>query len=726
MNGQIYLSYDEDSLATYTNTGLVRRAKKSLDDVKLQSSDTSLSFLVESFEVQLPVEGITKASCNCPAQECCKHILSSILWLQQHPEQLTDASEQASSVSAQDTQTLDSNCVTEPEQSIEIALPVHTKEKAAKKAQSLPDQTALAHSLTLDANVCLKKLRKAERILAYQIYQAWQQQTDFCTVEIEDRKISFKTSYSEAAIVYYPQTGIDGMLSDLPEKYQKACHLACIAYLFLQHAPEKWQWSDDVVNTANLTSEASQQLSHKDLVFLQELQNLCLSFMQQGLSHIAKESVLALHILNMQARAQNLPRLAAALRRLHGMLQRFLQQDIHVDEQIIFDQLSSVYAYMTALEQAHQHNSAHFAQLRGQIQRDYQQHEIAHMIPLGGEWWTTPSGARGLTLSFWDVEAQQIREVTQARANALDTTFHQQSVAETGIWGTSIQHLWKHQLKITQGKITEQGQLSPSSETHYQYLESFDQLDPKSFRQMVTGITDWQTLNQQLLPRSSLMQDNTRYQLLHIESCTPLELNEIEQQFECWVNDTQGQALQLALPIEIIHQGKINNLQYLSKHAKIIAIVVHVVRDGQQLILRPCSLILNETKGLRIFSLDFDHLSYEQRKQPFFEQLKGRIEKLLQRKQTLADAQPLDLIRLTLRQIHHLLEFYANTGRQHLDHDDQQQLQQLTQQCRDLGLDVLADMLSLSDQTLSRELLKWRHVLRSTEQLMVNLPIRAA
>ena len=111
---------------------------------------------------------------------------------------------------------------------------------------------------------------------------------------------------SEQAILFFPKTGLQGMLSDVPDTKKVAIHLACIAYLFHLHAPEQWQWPEELQSIHTKQNE----LNADDVVFIQELQQLCQQFIQQGLSHLAKESVLSLHILNVQARAQSLPRLA--------------------------------------------------------------------------------------------------------------------------------------------------------------------------------------------------------------------------------------------------------------------------------------------------------------------------------------------------------------------------------------------------------------------------------
>ncbi len=687
MRWQIYLNYDEDSLTTFANAGLIRRAKKSLDEVKPQQHDSQLHFIVEDFHVQLPIQGISTAQCDCPAQGCCKHILSSILWLQQHPEHLQAEAAQSDQIS-----------------------------------DITPVVSALENALQLQPLKLQKMLRKAERQLTYQIFSEWQQQPEQCQINILPERISFKTSFSESAIVYFPQGDLSGMLSDVADQHQNACHLACIAYLFAQYAPEKWQWSEDVQQLAEQVVIA-EHLSTDDLAFIAELKDLCLSFMRQGLSHIAKASVLALHVLNMQARAQGLPRLASALRRVHGLLQRLLAHDVHVEEQQIFDALAFLYHYLSALQQ-HAQQPDRLQVLRGQIQRDYQQQQIAQLIPLGCEWWITASGARGLSVCFWDCTTQQIREVTQARANYLDTTFSQDSAAQSGIWGSSLNFLLSHQLKLTTCKINQDDQISASSDSRFQTLGTFNQLNAHQFKQQVQGIDNWQQLKQLLQPQSSLFNRQPRYQLLHIQSCSELQLNEMEQCFECWIRDSQQQQLQLSLSIEPAYQVRINKLQALIKTGQIIAILVRIETEAQQISMQPCSLILNESTGLRIFSLDYDHLPYRKQSQTFLQQFSGRISQLLQRKRDLSTTTAPDIIALTLTQTQNLIEFYANTGRQSLDVEDQQRLQQLAQHFQDLGLELIAQALRQEMPSFSEQLLRWRHLLGLSQKLLQQWPIQ--
>ena len=675
---QIYLNYTDEILATYANAGLVRRAKKSVDSVQHlpdENSDT-WRFHCEDYTVSLPASGIQDAHCTCSAHECCKHILSSVLWLQQHADLCHQSAEQTAESSA---------------------------------------PTALDSLLALDSLSLLKKSKKADRLLAFQMVNEWQQQPESCRVEIEAATLSFHTSFSATPIRFFAQTAWEGMLSEVPEKQKNACHLACIAYVFAQHAPDKWQWTPDVSQTVH---NDDAHLSEADQLFIQELQHMTLSFIRQGLAHLAQESVLALHLLNMQARAQSLPRLAAELRRLHGLLKKCLNHDIQTDEQQVFLELARFYHYLYALAHA---SPPLLTALKGQ-KRDYQAQDLPKLIPLGSEWWHTPSGARGLSVCFWDGEAQCLREVTQARANALDTTFTAVRAAQTGIWGSPLSFITQHILHLSQTKLSDNGQISPASDVKIIRSEALSTYTWEDFRAAVLAISDWQQLTAILTPTSLLNANKPRYLFLYPQDCQELTLNEWEQRFETHIRDEYGQLLRLSLPIQFEHQRKINHLDRLIKSQQIRAILVRVDAVGQHIELIPCSVLLEHHKRLQIFNLDFDFLPRPP-KQTLFDLIRGRIEKMqAQKKQYhLAQSQltPLDYI---LQQLQALLEFYANTGRQQFDEQDEAQWQELLHKLDAMGMTTFSNSLKQPQQDFSEQLVKTRYLLWALQQLQVQLP----
>ncbi|MEB3754587.1 hypothetical protein [Acinetobacter sp. MD2(2019)] len=706
MSWQIYIQYDEDSLIMHSNAGLLRRARKALNGVELlQQNSDQLLFHVEECEVQLPIKGITQAQCNCPAQGCCKHILTSILWLQENVSHVStmDSSQERSSDHA-------------PKNSAESTTQQHSSSDAIKIEQNT--KSTKEKLLNFDPNKIQKQAGKANIRLAYEFIQHWLAQPKQCQIDIQANKISFQTDLSPNPVLLYPATGFEGILSEIHDKQKIAGHLACVAYFFLQYAPEKWQWSIELDQQQN---NPSQQLALDDREFIEELKTMCQNFIQQGLSHLAKENVMSLHILNMQARAQNFPRLGSLLRTLHGTMRQFLEEDIQVDEQQLFNQLAHLYAYLTALSEIESLNpelqADALAKLRGVIKRDYQNETIAHLIPLGCEWWTTDSGAHGLTVCFWDVSEQQLKEVTQARANHLDRTFDMHSAALTGIWGSSLSFLLQHQLEMTHAKSSSECQLSASTETRFLQKGAFNQLSISDLDQMNIGVSQWQTLQAMLVPYSSLEQLKSRYVLLRHRSINAPELNELEQYFEYRVTDQENIALKLVIPIEPEYRVRIKHLTHLIQNEKILATLVRIETTQQQLQFIPCSVILQSAKGLKIFSLDYDHPI--QKKSSLAELITGRIEKLLEQKKQWQKQKQLSALDLLIVETQALLEFYANTGRSQFDRDDQVKLNELAQQFADLGLSFIRNTLQMGSapDDLATQLLKWRHVLLQLQRL---------
>ncbi|WP_287906795.1 hypothetical protein [Acinetobacter sp.] len=706
MSWQIYTQYDEDSLIMHSNAGLLRRARKALNDVELlRQSANQLLFKVEECEVELPEAGITKAQCNCSAQGCCKHILTSILWVQENVSHFSsiDSSQDCSSDY-------------KFENSTESPLQQHTHSATTAVGQNTP--SAKEKLLNFDPNKIQKQAGKANVRLAYEFIQNWLAQPEQCQIDIQTNKISFHTDLSSDPVLLYPATGFEGILSEISDKQKIAAHLACVAYFFLQHATEKWQWS---IELSEQQYHSSQHLSLDDREFIEELKIICQHFIQQGLSHLAKESVMSLHILNMQARAQNLPRLGSLLRALHGTMRQFLEDDVQVDEQQIYNQLAHLYAYVTALSEIEslkpEFQTEALAKLRGVVKRDYQNETIAHLIPLGCEWWSTESGAHGLTVCFWDVSEQQLKEVTQARANHLDRTFDMHSAANTGIWGSSLSFLLQHQLELTHAKSSSETQLSASKDTRFLQKGSFNELTISDLDQMDIGISQWETLHKILVPHSSLEQLNSRYVLLRHRHINPPELNELEQYFEYRVTDQQDIGLKLVIPIEPEYRVRIKNLTHLIQNEKILATLVRVETTQQQLQFIPCSVIWQSPKGLKIFSLDYDHPI--QKKSSLAELITGRIEKLLEQKKQWQKQQHLSALEMLVLETQSLLEFYANTGRSQFDRDDQIKLNDLAQQFAELGLSFIYNTLQMdaTEETLATQLLKWRHVLLQLQRL---------
>lgn len=725
----LYQQYDDDSLAIYANMGLVRRAKKALDEVTLQATEP-LTFGMEGSTIVLSASGLTQASCNCSVHGACKHIVTCILWVQAHAKTLlaTTASPQPETAPISDPQ---------PE----------SEATGNRSSTSKKPVTALDSLLNFDSLSVLKKLKKAERLLAYELFLTWSDNADLLNIDISEQKIRITTPLSDNPITYIAGSEFEGMISDIPHKYRLSAQVAMLAVLFGQYKKD-WRWSEDILaeigkNASN--SKILYSLSPADIVLISQLQRHCHDILAQGLSHLSREPVTALHILNMQARTQHLPRLAGELRAIHGLLQRLLVGEVQTDEAALFGALARFYAYLFALSQINEQTSADNAKLLiGQVRRDYQDTMLDELIPLGAEWWQLPSGARGLTACFWEVTAQQLCEVTTARANSLDRTFDRYSVAQTGIWGSSLNFLLQHAIRLTHAKLGEamtgnNTTLSPTSDSRFVSLADTKDISVADYQQKVTGITNWATLEQLLIADSAIRLHRPHYLLLHLaadntaKTISELELNELNQSFDCWVTDSQGRQLQLSLPLSSAGNDslrlRVDKLQALIRERTILSILVNVDYQSNLPRLIPSSVVLKRQKSdsIEVFSLDYDQVRTPK---------KGLYELLANRIQRLYDKRHLNVTptRSTSEQLLGLiqtrLDYYASSGKSAFDPQDSEQLQTYFEQCEALGLTLLSrygkqgmTQLVTGEITMPHFLLQSRLLLDVVQQMAVRLPI---
>ncbi len=694
----IYLSYNEDELAGFASMGLLRRAKKGLEGVQMTSAwgDEPLVLVTEEETVQLPKTGIQLAKCTCGAHECCKHILTAVLWVQ--------ANMPSAETTAPDT-TLDD--ASPPKQT------THTPSHAAA-----PQITALEELLGLESIKLQKSVRKNERLLAYQLVRSWLEGDGdaSCHIVAEPTKVRFNTTLG--VVTYFLGAGFLGMLSEI-DKSKQAVHLACVAYAFLSEAQtaSRWQWADDV--SAWMDEQvADDELSAFDMTLIDEISAVCTSFVRQGLSHVDAASVLALQLFNMQARTQGLVRLAALVRDLQGVFRRFLQGgQVHIDERVIFVRLARLYGYLYALKHA---NQEHLPALKGVVRRQYNQGEQVSLIPVGGEWWSTSGGAHGLSLCFYDTQAGCLHEVTNARANTLDTTFNQHSAYSTGIWGASVETLSSHVLTLTEIKYSDTGRLSSGVDTRFVQEQALKAMSLAQFDEQVKAIDDWQHLYSLLRPTSILSHEIPRYVFVRFESYSPLTLNELAQRFECQLFDKNNAPLTVSLSIGTMHHPRIKKLEHWIHMTKMAGMLLRVQQDDSQvqqaIQLIPCSVLLDhKDKGVALFYLDYDYVPAPKKK-TLLELMTGRIEKLLQKKHAQVEEAYSPMWQVIM-QSQQMLEFYANTGRSAFDKDDEGRLDQLIGQLEQLGLYLYADALKASKEDFASYLLKARLALYVMQQV---------
>ncbi|EPK8019351.1 SWIM zinc finger domain-containing protein [Providencia rettgeri] len=673
-----YLQYDDDALTVFANVGLLRRARKDVENQKVIPTDLGAgTFTSDGQSVSLDAQGIQKATCNCPATGCCKHILAAVLWVQSNTIEESD-----------------------PEESI-----------------ASESDTVLSELLALQPESLITQATKLELRLALKFVAQWQDNELVYDAQPNQLKISLP-EYDEP-IIYMRNSGLQGMISSLPEKQKKAIHLAIIAKLKLQHGQD-WHWPEEL--TAGQVQQ--QGLSQDDKVVMDSIEQFIQDMLRQGLSHISQSSASQLQLLNMSARAEGLPRLAKDMKRLSQQVKRLADKHFTMDEGQVLRLIAEISAYLYQLSAA---NEQQLIELKGLQRRQYSEQPTEFdLLPIDANWWKTESGAIGATLSFWDRQNKKIIQCTQGRSNSLDPTFNRQNVWQTlSLWKHTAEHLMKTPFRLHSPRLSEEGELSASGESYAvsgkeKGLTADDYLNIKA----EFGYTDWQLVANEL---PTLTQDN-RFSpvLLHITNYEPLYWDETEQCVLWTVTDAQQNRAFLRLNWQGSDDHKIEELRFMTKQQwPICAVTVQVSYSQEAIQLVPKTLWLKKEQGIELFYLDFESTPRKKQRSGFFNKIIEYMAKKQQKSQVFVPE--LTLASQLVRPILSVLETQACTGRECLSQNQQNEIAYVIKTLEDLGALWLAKQfkpLIASSDLQPEVLLQLVYLCDRFERLQMPLPFQ--
>ncbi|AHG20917.1 SWIM zinc finger protein [Chania multitudinisentens RB-25] len=635
----LYTHYDDDALIVFANAGLLRRARKDLDKVILTDAANG-AFSSDGQEVVLAPEGIQKARCNCSAPGCCKHILAAVLWLQAN------------------------------------AAPA-----AALPSAEEPSPPLLPGLLALDAVQLIKKSNKAECRLALKWWQQWQS----ITLRLEDNGTQLKIYLPDfdEPIIFMHASGYEGMLSSLPEQQQKAIHLAAIAKLFEQHG-QSWPWPENLTET-----DGPRPLSDDEIALIHTVKTFIHSLLQQGLSHVSKSSATQLHLLNMSARAEGLPRLAAYLRGLSGQVALLAEKHFTLDESQVLRYLARLSAYLYQLTHA---PIATLPQVRGQLRRQYnEKNDVLSLVPISANWWLADSGALGATFTFWDSDNQQLLQSTQARANRLDTQFHRQNVwSSLSFWKQTADSMMRKPFQLHHPRLSDEGTLAASGDAYAKTAPSLLSIDALQTLKTQFGTDNWQTLEHDFAQQ---LDDFLTPYVLYPKDYKSLAWYETEQCVVWEINDRADNAVFLRLYWGKAEQSSFEELRYITeKRLTVLAVSVQPVRKEQGIDFIPTTLWLKKEDGVELFYLDFDHYPRKKKPSMFISHIQNYMARKKQQSAILLGTVP-TLAQQLSRPLLSVLEAQACTGRYGLSPQQKNDLAQCLQTANDLGMAFLASQL---------------------------------
>ncbi|HGV3501264.1 TPA: SWIM zinc finger family protein [Providencia stuartii] len=677
----IYYQYDDDALAVFANVGLLRRARKDLENQKVNPSDlVAGQFDSDGQAVKLDAQGVQNATCNCSASGCCKHILAAVLWVQNNvPDENIQGIE-------------DKGMLSEPE-------------------------PLLPELLVLEPMSLIKLASKPDCRLAIRLLAEWQGRE--LTFDDQCNQLRVILAEYDEPIIYLKGSGFQGMISSVPEKQKKAVHLAVIAKLLMQNGVV-WQWPDDLAPAP----DTALSLTDDDKIVIATIGQFIQDLLRQGLSHISQSSATQLHLLNMSAKAEGLPRLANYLKRLSQQVKLLAGKHFTMDEGQVLRLIAEIAAYLQQLSTA---DATQLAVLKGLQRRQYTDKiSVLDLTPIDANWWQTQNGAIGATFSFWDNQEKKIIQCTQGRANNLDPMFNRSSLWQTlSIWKQTADNLMRTPFKLHDPRLSDEGKLSASGDS---FAEKNNQKllanDDYQTLQRELGFTHWKEASEFL---SNLSSENV-YQpvILHLVDYEQLYWNETEQCILWAISDSEKNRAFLRLNWEGNENHKIEELRFITKEKWPIAAVSALVNHTSQGIqLVPKTLWLKKEQGIELFYLDFESIPRKKQRSGFFSKIMEYMEKKQQTSNTFVPETT--LASQLIRPILSILETQACTGRQQFSSSQQAEIGYVIHVLEDLGTLWLANqvkLLTASGEIPPENVLRLVYLCDKFERLQMPLPFQ--
>jgi hypothetical protein len=453
---------DDEALAALGNKGLVRRAHKEVEAGRLQLATANATGANVTWTgpdgatvtVHLAPGGPTQARCPCPVAGVCLHILAALIWvgeavvatpglsLDDHaaripPEVFTEVTE-PSGTTARETPTSEST-------ENETPAVGHLTPSTATAATPPPPTGLVADLLAwtpADVN------RAAGLAAVRRVAARLPAQPTAVSEAVGDR---LAITWPDApSVIALPSTEFPGLLvagrhTDIAERAWK---LEAVVRLHATHG-QLWDWPDGVAHDDRLQS--SQRTT------LQAAATTIEALVNAGLANLTAASATRLQTISQRARLEGLPLLASLVGEAAARVADLASRSDDLTETDVLDALATAWALTDALAQAQPPLPSH---LLGGPATD--QAEVGRLTPLAARRWTTASGARGVTVTFWD--GQRLLTTTTGRAAGQDSTFTP-SWDLPLIWRTSVAQLCAGPLTVTGAEWRADGTLSPTTRT---------------------------------------------------------------------------------------------------------------------------------------------------------------------------------------------------------------------------------------------------------------------
>ena len=636
-----YRSYDDDTLAALASTGLLRRAAKDVEAGRVQwleQGDSTGVVQSDGQRVRLDARGPQQARCDCPAPAMCKHILGAALWLRGLPASAPATVPAGAAEDEHDT-----------------AHPIVPGPHEPQPGDPLAEVMALASTALFKA-AGIAAVRRAAQALPCGV--EWRVQAGTLIIDLPDLGATCR---------WIVHAGFEGMVSEVPTHERKAVHLMALAALRLaQGQPLAWPEGMAAGAAAHTGTPPTTPLSQRESVFVGQVEALLHELLTGGLSHVSEQASGRLLALNMSARGEGLPRLAALLRNLGGMVDWLVRRDHRALERDALALMAHIQALCDALRAEPPTDTrepgALAAALRGRTRREFGSTDTLDLLPLGGYWWQTLGGARGLTLGFWEVGAQRLLQATLARPDASDLGFNRHSAWNThAVWpGAGAAHqLCLAPLRLEQPRLADDDRLALAGNARAQAQPAWRADDPRLAH---LGCSLWSALTDRLAAATGLTGDALDTLVLRPAATQPPRIDEARQELHWPVQDEVGEWLRLTVPVSEPTAQRIDNLERLcARGAAVHAVVVRIERTGSATLLVPVAVLSTTPQGT-VAPVSLDFAAEPARPSPMAERILRMLQ--LRREQRMAPATTAPTLSMRLlAPVLDVLDTQAATGR---------------------------------------------------------------
>lgn len=544
---------DEEGLISLANPGLLRRARKDLQQglaiQALPSLPDAMVLQVGEARVTVPFEQPTQPSCTCPAARMCQHRVAALLYLQS------------------------------------LAGSVRPEAPLADPAEALLRFTPSTLKTWAGAAAYWEGLDLAHRQVS-EVKRA--------------PRLVIRFPQVNASVQVLPGTGPESWITRGAASLAPASLVTAAVVAFHRASSRTWPEAPRTVSA----SDAETPRSRAEL--LTACRELLLESVRLGLAQVPESHPPRWTTLSVSALGMQLPRLALLLRSLADDAASALARQARHDPVQFLQRLSGALALVSALAQAGDQASPEWV---GSHRTRYDEVGTLDLVGMAAWPWQTASGHLGLTLLFWDVEARQWTTWTEARPVSRAAGFSpRRRYREPGPWSgaPAPEILVRRRFKLLRARRNAAFRLSSTAQS--QVLITGPSWP---WPEEMPVVRHWGTLQaaQASVVAIGLTAADPLASLVVMEPAAWLvaPFDPVRQVLEWTLLDEEGASVTLRVPFDSVHEPVLRQLELhstrLASGGGRVWIVGRGFRGAGGMMIEPYAMVLPD-QGLRCLALE--------------------------------------------------------------------------------------------------------------------------